>query len=296
MSKICYISKRFSRKSIKIIDQANEIISEFQEGGFELTLRQLYYQFVSRDLIPNRDSEYKKLGSVINDGRLAGEIDWTAIVDRTRNIRENPHWSHPSEILKSAADQYAIDKWQKQKIRCEVWIEKDALIGVIEKPCTDWDVPYFSCRGYTSQSEMWSAAQRMRNLVEENGCKIIVLHLGDHDPSGIDMTRDIQDRLKLLSVQSSITVKRIALNMDQIKKYDPPPNPAKLSDSRAADYINNFGHDSWELDALDPVVLQKLVSKHIQKLLNLKKYDEYQNLEYTQKAQVRDLSDNWEKN
>jgi hypothetical protein len=152
-----YVPRRFSGGNAEVIDDANKIIEEYRNQGFVLTLRQLYYQFVARDLLPNIPSEYKRLGSVINDGRLAGLIDWESIEDRTRHVRETAHWSSPSDIIGSCANQFAIDKWASQPCRVEVWIEKDALLGVIEPACVDLDVPYFSCRGYSSQSELWRA-------------------------------------------------------------------------------------------------------------------------------------------
>ncbi len=290
MPKIKYIDKKFSKVSSARILQAEKIIDEYQSAGLELTLRQLYYQFVARDLIPNSDSEYKKLGVTVSDARLNGLIDWYAIVDRTRSLRSNPHWNTPADILEAAADSYAIDKWREQKTRCEVWIEKDALIGVIERPCSSLDVPYFSCRGYTSQSEMWVAALRIRRANEKHNCKTIIFHFGDHDPSGIDMTRDIQDRLTLLSGKAAIKVKRIALNMDQIEKYKPPPNPTKVTDSRAHDYIKKYGSDSWELDALEPTVLNDLVTKNILRIRDKKKYTKYKNREDKQRLRLKKIA------
>ena len=257
MPRICYVEKNFRESSLAIVAQANEIIEEYTAQGFDLTLRQLYYQFVSRDLVANTQKEYKRLGSIINDARLAGLIDWDSLVDRTRNLQSLAHWTSPSQIVNSCASQYRIDKWEGQPIRPEVWIEKDALLGVISEVCEKLDVPYFSCRGYTSQSEMWGAAQR----TEQYDQPTLIIHLGDHDPSGIDMTRDIRDRLEMF--MGGLEVKRIALNMDQVDKYTPPPNPAKLTDSRIGAYIAEFGSDSWELDALEPQVLVDLVQKTI---------------------------------
>ena len=220
MPNICYTDKRFSPGSLDIIQQANDIIEEYIDQGFQLTLRQLYYQFVARAIIANKQTEYKRLASIISDARLAGRIDWKAIVDRTRNMQQNSHWDSPSDIINACANSYQIDKWHGQPNRVEVWIEKDALIGVIENVCQRNDVAYFSCRGYTSQSEMWSASQRLIEYETEFGQETYILHLGDHDPSGIDMTRDIQDRLRLFNAET--VVNRIALNMDQIKQYNPP--------------------------------------------------------------------------
>ncbi len=258
---IKYVDRNFSISSLSIIEKANSIIEEFEGQGFDLTLRQLYYQFVSRDLIPNQQREYKRLGSIINDARLAGLISWKAIVDRTRNIEGNSHWTGPREIIESCASQFQIDKWKNQGFRVEVWIEKDALVGVIERICRNLDVSYFSCRGYTSQSEMWSAAQRLKAFADENEQVPVIIHLGDHDPSGIDMTRDITDRLDLF--MGGIEVNRIALNIDQVNKYKPPPNPAKITDSRSPKYIKKYGRQSWELDALSPKTISDLIEKTV---------------------------------
>lgn len=260
MPKICYVEKAFRDSSLAIIKKANEIIDNYADQGFDLTLRQLYYQFVSRGLIPNSDREYKRLGSIINDARLAGLIDWNHITDRTRNVRMNSHWEDPGEIIHSAAHSFAVDKWKDQPYRPEVWIEKDALVGVISDVCNRHDIPYFSCRGYTSQSEMWGAARRLLEH-DRNGQRPLILHLGDHDPSGIDMTRDIDERLELF--MGGLKVNRLALNMSQVEEYDPPPNPAKVTDSRASGYISRFGASSWELDALEPAVIAGLIENAI---------------------------------
>ena len=185
MPKIRYQKKSFRADSLEVIEQANAIIEVYAAQGFDLTLRQLFYQFVSRGLIPNKDSEYKRLGSIVNDARLAGLIDWEHITDRTRNLRGNAHWEQPQDIMRSAAYSFAINKWADQDYRPEVWIEKDALVGVIEGVCKTLDIDFFSCRGYTSQSEMWSAGRRLERYYLE-GQTPVVIHLGDHDPSGIE--------------------------------------------------------------------------------------------------------------
>lgn len=263
MPKIAYQSHRFSAASQATIERANAIIAEYAAQGFDLTLRQLYYQFVARGFIPNRDSEYKKLGSTINDARLAGLVDWDAIQDRTRNLRDLSHWDSPGDIIESAAYSYLRDLWANQAYRPEVWIEKDALVGVISGVCSDMDVPYFSCRGYTSQSEMWIAGQRLERRAR-GGQTPIILHFGDHDPSGIDMTRDIDDRLALF--MGGIEVRRLALNMDQVLQYGPPPNPAKTTDSRFMAYIARYSSESWELDSMEPRVLADLIRREIEEL------------------------------
>lgn len=270
MPLIRYIKRKFSPESQALIKQANRILRDFGRRGFRLTLRQLYYQFVSKGLIPNTPRSYKNLGSVVNSGRLAGEIDWDHIEDRTRNLRKNSHWSTPADIINSAASSYRLDMWATQTYRPEVWIEKDALVGVIEGICSRLDVPYFACRGYNSQSEMWGAAQRLLEW-RDAGQKPIILHLGDHDPSGMDMTRDTLKRMRRFG--SNVEIDRLALNMDQIRAHNPPPNPAKVTDSRAAGYIAEFGDSSWELDALDPDIIVGLVRDAIEELIDREPWD-----------------------
>lgn len=286
MPRVRYRDQNFKDATLEIIHRANSIIDAYSKAGLRLTLRQLYYQFVRRDWFPeswadpktgstNNERSYKRLGNMVNDGRLAGMIDWHAIEDRTRNLRSRPHWETPADIIEAAAQSFALDKWVGQNRRVEVWIEKDALLGVIEEVCGDLDVAFFSCRGYTSQSEMWDAAQRLIRY-SRNDQHPLILHLGDHDPSGIDMTRDIRDRLELFMEHhgvESAEVKRIALNWDQVQQYNPPPNPAKITDSRATKYIERFGVSSWELDALEPTVLIDLIRSSVESVMDRTKWD-----------------------
>jgi hypothetical protein len=157
--------------------------------------------------------------------------------------------------------------WRNQPYEIEIWVEKEALAGVIERTANKFRVPFLSCRGYTSQSEMHQAAMRLKRRVVDRQKKIVILHLGDHDPSGIDMSRDIRNRLELFMGQAyaSLTFRRVALNMSQVEKFKPPPNPAKTTDSRYAAYKARFGRESWELDALNPDILDRMTSRAINK-------------------------------
>ena len=270
MPRIAYIQKRFNFSSYQIINHANRIIDEFTADGFNLTLRQLYYQFVAQDLIENSQKAYKRLGMIINDARLAGLIDWHAIEDRTRNLKGHTHWLNPGQIIEAAARGFRLDHWDNQEYRLEVWVEKEALIGVIGQICAELDVDFFACRGYVSQSEMWSAARRLSSYQYKKQ-RPVVIHLGDHDPSGIDMTRDIMDRFDLFK-PDEIDLLRIALNMDQIEEHQPPPNPAKITDSRYNTYRKKYGSDSWELDALNPNIIRDLISDKVKEYRDEEKY------------------------
>ncbi len=316
MPKILYIPKNFRGKSKVMIARANKIIEEYNAQGFTLTLRQLYYQFVARDFIPNTVKSYKMLGTVINDARLAGLIDWNAIEDRTRNVRSLSHWTDPADIVRACASQFHVDLWATQPHRVEVWIEKDALVGVIEGACEEYDVPFFSCRGYVSQSEMWGAAMRavkraertrpttrdsaLRSLgiAERDPQRTIVLHFGDHDPSGIDMTRDITDRINMFCARHGypgiFEMRRLALNMDQVQQYEPPPNPAKITDSRFNAYQEVHGDESWELDALEPSVLDTLIRDEIVSLLDMDEFDRLKGVQDGYREELSTVSNRWQ--
>lgn len=275
---IAYRQKKFTTEHLGIIEKVNRVVEKYKRDGFDLTLRQIYYQFVAKDWFPddrtfidnngkwvrsaqgskNAEPNYKWLGDIINDGRCCGEIDWNAIVDRTRNLDGGPHdCGDPVEFMKRLARAYTLDPWETQPARVEVWIEKDAVEGIAERACEERRVPFFSCRGNVSQSSMWEAAQRLNDYVEQ-GLDVHIIHLGDHDPSGVDMTRDIEARLHEFG-SDIIEVRRIALNMDQVRQYNPPPNPVKLKDSRSPAYVREFGEECWELDALEPSVMMDLI-------------------------------------
>jgi hypothetical protein len=287
MPRIQYQDIKIRMAGLSLINKINGIVREYEKAGYSLTLRQVYYQLVARGIIPNNERSYKNVGVLISNGRLAGLIDWYAIEDRTRYIRSLSHWDNPAEIIQSAVNSYRIDLWDTQPQYVEVWVEKDALIGIIEQVVERFDVPCFSCRGYTSQSEMWSAAMRLIRASKDGERPCTIVHLGDHDPSGIDMTRDIRERLAMFGADNcEMTINRIALNMDQIETYSPPPNPAKLTDTRAEKYIAEFGETSWELDALEPKKLDELVSSTIEKYIDEKEMEKQRERMAEEKEQL----------
>lgn len=266
------------------LDTANALIAEYAAVGQVVTLRQIYYQFVARfpgvlDPVAhakgksvNRLQNYKTLGNVLNRGRLAGLVDWGAMEDRTREVHDLPSWDDPRDAMRTFAAWYHVDMWDGQDYRPEVWIEKDSLTGTIVKVCDKYDVPMFSCRGYTSQSEQYAAGQRFAETLAQ-GQLPLILDLHDHDPSGMDMTRDNQDRLRMFARDEEVEVRRLALNIDQIEALGLPPNPAKMTDSRATGYAAEFGEESWELDALSPRYLSDLVEEAIRDLIDFEAWD-----------------------
>lgn len=278
--------------TLAIIKTANSIIQEYSQQGYTLTLRQLYYQHVARGLIENTEKSYKNMGEIINKGRLSGLIDWDAIEDRTRNLRGLSHWDEPADIIKSAYHSFRLNKWENQSNRIECWVEKDALVGVLQRVCGRHDVDYFSCRGYVSQSEMYEASKRIARYLRQ-GQQVIILHLGDHDPSGIDMTRDIGERLHMF-VGQGIEIDRLALNWEQIEQYNPPPNPAKTTDARFNSYADEYGTQSWELDALEPAVIEDLIEQRILRLRDDLAWQEKEDEERYHRQMLKTTSERWD--
>lgn len=305
---------------LRRIGQINRIVEEYQRMGYKMTLRQLYYQLVSRDIIPNKQKEYANLSSLLTDARMNGLVDWNAIEDRLRIPSSPNSWESPEDGLDTIIELYELPRMQNQYIYIEVWVEKDALSGVLKRVTREYHIPIMINRGYSSASAMYDAYNRFdeaRKLKQ----KVRILYLGDYDPSGIDMIRDIEHRIleffigytanvldetgedgdaKILrecpaenyqrilrnSKYLDFEVVPIALTREQIDEYTPPPNPAKMTDPRAAKFVDEHGSTSWEVDALRPEVLNQILTDAIEGLIDQKKFDKMKKAE---KADVKKL-------
>jgi hypothetical protein len=270
MSKETYTEMlHLSKANNERLQQINEIIEEYREQGYKLTLRQLYYQLVSRDVIPNRTEEYAKLSTILVKGRMAGIVDWEAIEDRIRVPKIPYYASGIKGGINNLISQYRLDRMKDQDVYIEVWVEKDALSGVISRVTEKYHVRLMVNRGYSSATAMHDASERIICATDE-GKEATILYLGDHDPSGMDMVRDIRNRL--LEFGADVTVEHCALLDEHIEKYNPPPNPAKVTDPRAGKYIAQYGKTSWEVDALPPTVLNGIIQTHIDQMIDHSKY------------------------
>lgn len=281
MTKICYREKlHLSQKNIERLEEINVIIEEYGAQGYKLTLRQLYYQLVSRDIIPNKQSEYAKLSHLLKNGRMGGVVDFDAIEDRIR-VPKRPYWvSGVSNAIEDTIRQYRLDRQEGQDVYIECWSEKDALSNILYRVSSHYHIYLVINRGYSSCTAMHDAHKRFEN--HDNN---VILYLGDHDPSGLDMVRDIQDRLDEFG--SSVEVIPIALTTAQIRQYNPPPNWAKITDPRAKWYIQEHGNTSWEVDALEPNVLHKLLQQHIEYRIDMNHFREVIEQENEDKATLR---------
>lgn len=342
----------FKEDTRDIIDKMSRILSEYDQ---KLSARQVYYRFIGDDLLPaswidleynrkkglpvdtkNTEKNYKRLLGILADARYAGLVDWDAIEDRGREPKVPSEWDSLDGLVDAAVEQFRLPRRRDQPRHLELWVEKDALAGVLGPIARRAHVPLVVNKGYSSASAMKAAADRMLEAcgvavarrqcgscaedysyrypdgtckgcgskidrsgvlfryedtdgeqVEDSKKDVVVLYLGDHDPSGEDMVRDVRDRLTEFGVPN-LEVVKVALTMVQIRRFKPPPNPAKVTDSRAAAYIAQFGNQSWELDALPPRELNRIVEQAIAKYTDRELMDAAIERENADRERVRE--------
>ena len=266
--KEAFRSEKISEKKLSYIYTINEILSEYKEMGYKLTLRQLYYQLVSRDLIANRAQEYSKLSSVLVTARMNGLTDWFLIEDRLRKP-QIPYWVKDiKDAMKDTIRTYRLDRQSEQENHIEIWTEKDAVSNILRKVTEFYHIKLMINRGYSSCSAMKEAFDRLSYRSTYEAQNVIIIYVGDHDPSGLDMIRDIESRFDEFGL-SGFKIIHIALTRRQVDEFKPPPNPAKITDPRAKWYIALHGDESWELDALKPQYLEGIVDKAVQDNIDL---------------------------
>lgn len=293
-----FVDHKFSEASIKLIGTVNNILREYGVQGYRLSLRQLYYQLVARAIIENSVKSYKRVGNLISDARLAGLVDWNMIEDRGRETNFLNHWDNPADIVRDASRWFRTYKWEGQRNYCEVMVEKDALSGILLPVCQELDIRFTANKGYSSSSAMYEAGKRLAKIYDSDGIEDVhIFYFGDHDPSGIDMTRDIADRFSMFSrgLVGHVNVHRLALNWEQVEEWQPPENPAKESDSRYQAYSDKFGESSWELDAVEPRTLADLVRENVEALIDQDVWDEVVAREEVMRAELVKFADEYGK-
>ncbi len=257
----------FRPDSLILIDRCDEIVNEYSGQGLKLTLRQLYYQLVTKNVIKNEERSYKNLSNLVSDARLSGMLDWDAIEDRIRVPVIPSEFKNLSDLVDAALYSYRLPRWETQENYVELWVEKDALAGVLRPLAHQYHVPMMVNRGYSSQSAMYEASKRYLGQ-SDNKFNRVILYLGDFDPSGEDMVRDIGDRMQIFGCGAEFEIRKIALTLAQVKKYNPPPNPAKHTDPRSKEFIAKYGVSSWEVDAINPKELTRIIIKEIESYID----------------------------
>lgn len=288
-----YEHRKFNKRSEELIEAINEIIAIEEANGLSMSVRQIHYQLVNRPDYENSANNVNNLGELISNARMAGLVSWTAIEDRTRPFYDQAYTEHPRDVFKGLDEGFKLNKWREQDFMPEVWVEKESQIDVIGQICNKLEVPFYACKGYNSQSMAWRAGRRMQRYAKR-GQRPIIFHLGDLDPSGWDMTRDNRERLSLFA-GFPVNVQRIALNMDQVREFEPWPNPlkrdagGKLTDSRAQAFRDEFGDESYELDSLTSTQIQHIIEEAVLRVRDRVKWDAAVEQEVEHKRYITDL-------
>jgi hypothetical protein len=256
-----------SRTRIAALDA---LVTEYMAAGRKLTSRHAFYKLVTKNMVENNENTYKSITRLINLAKIAGLLDWAAFEDLQRPVQGDTsdpvHTPYVIDIRSAVQREidtcFMSERWANQPYYVEVGTEKNALMGIIGEAARDGGVAYFATRGYTSGQALYEASKRFRGKINL-GRKCVLLYVGDHDSSGEDMVRDIQNRLDIFGV-GDVEVKKIALTLEQVRQYDLPPQALKGSDTRSAGYQEKYGiNECWEADALEPDVLVRLVQDAI---------------------------------
>jgi hypothetical protein len=257
----------------------NTIIDEYTAHKYTLTVRQLYYQLVARAYMENTLENYGGISKFVTKARMAGLIDWSVIEDRGRVPHFTYYANSVSERLQDALRNFEVDRQLMQKNYIEVWCEKDALTGILEPVTRYYHIPLLVNKGFSSATAIYQGAERFKRAMRK-GQNCVLLYLGDHDPSGLNMIKkDIPKRLTEFEI-TDIQIRHIALTTEQVRKYKPPKNPAKITDTRFKKYKQEHGLYSWEVDALKPEILDKLLRQEIESSMDMSAFK--QMLEYEQ--------------
>ena len=284
----------------EVVDVVNKVFEEYE---IKLTVRQIYYRLISPpyQLFANTMNNYKQFDKILTKARERGDVDWERIEDRARAIIGGDYgWNNPDdylnykiEDLKNCDSDYTRAMWDNQLQYVEVWVEKDALATLFSNAVRGFRVVTFPSRGYSSFTKVMEAIKdRFLDRIQK-GQQIIILHFSDHDPSGLDMGKDLLNRLKdylktkidelsddlvfvdkFNSERPFFQIFRVALTFDQVKEFNLAPNPTKSADPRAKDYVAQYGDQCWELDAVPPDRLPDIIKRAVQKFIEAPKWNE----------------------
>ena len=271
-----------------IIEQALDVLSQYEPGV--LTIRALHYQLVSRGMT-NDMQHYKRVVAATGIARWDGRIAFDAFSDRERSMASSTKGDPvylEDEIATGKAqvrawmNAFYRNRWENQPYYPEVFIEKKALEGVFYKTCKSHDVALGACKGYPSLTFLHEASIRFKQA-EERGKQPVIIYFGDYDPSGEDIPRALKENLEALGC-STIEVRRVALNENQVIQWKLPPAPTKATDTRS---VNWTGIGQVELDAVRPEKLMSLLESAIDDIFDQDLYQELLDEEEEQRASYR---------
>jgi len=295
----------------EFLNEIETIVRAYQRQGIMMTNRTLYYQLVTTNSIPNAEAIYKRLCTFLTDARYGGYIDWSAIEDLGRVPERHSEWYNVAELIDSAILAYRLPRWNPQDRYIELFVEKQGMASVLQPIANKYHIYFGYNKGYSSAVTLYDLYKRIKEQLFDNDDEFrkdykpcTILYLGDFDPSGLDMVRDIRERITEflrkafekcsepefgddeIDVKLGVTgcddvdenavfrVDHLALTSDQVQQYNPPPNPAKVTDPRAKGYVARYGRVSWELDSLRPDILRSIAEDGIRKYIDIDLYNE----------------------
>jgi hypothetical protein len=269
-------------KTLKLIEQAAAILAETHP----MTVRQVYYQLVSRQVIENTRGAYGAVCNALRDARLNGVIPWEHIEDRLRRPRCVSMWNDLADFGEAVRRSYRRDVWNTQPRVLEAWLEKDALSGIFEEVLEPYGVTLNVGRGYDGWSSIKAAAERYgAGDGSDDGPPVSVIYFGDHDPSGEDMLTSLRKRLAVLG--SHPTIEKVAILREDIEEYHLPPDFAKKSDTRAKGFIETYGDEAIELDALPVAILRQRLTDAVEARMDLDALADVQQEEVEDKRRLK---------
>jgi hypothetical protein len=276
---------------------------EVLEQERPMTLRQLYYRLVSAGHLANRQPEYKRLGNLMTRLREAGDVPRTWIVDNVRSTLKPSSWSGLADFGESVRDCYRLDFWAGMDAHVEIFVEKDAVAGTVQPVTQRYDVALRVCRGYSSIS----FAGEIADLWTEVEKPVYAYYLGDFDPSGFDLERDLREKLERYSKRLDCFLRydrdgaprpdrapdgnttvwnRLAIRAGDFDQFGLVRLPVKEKDMRSAGFVARYGSDCAEVDALPPTELRRRVEEAIRSHINQARWE---GLRLVEEAERRSL-------
>lgn len=268
-------------ETVALMEGLGTILAE----QYPLTVRGAFYQASTRDLVPKAEAGYKKVQRLLVKMREEKLIPWSWIADGTRWRRGPDTWQSPEEALRSWSQHYRRDLWSKSPEIVEVWLEKEALAGVIYPVIDEYAVDLMVCRGYPSLSFLHGAAEH----AEESGKSLTIYYLGDRDPSGRDIPRMIAERLVDFGLINNcdFRLELLAVTDDQVEELELPSRPTKASDTRSG----NFKGASVELDAIPAPTLRAIVESAIVEHVDTRELEVLRGVEAEEREGLQRLAD-----
>ena len=274
------------KKSIQLLEQVKEIIESYD---FALTLRQIYYQLVAKQIIPNQQKYYMKLSRLCVIGRDEGILPEDAFADRLRQVDKPSSYLDLADFMATVKAAYRKDKWQNQSSYLEIWTEKDALRSVLTEITYPYDVNLMVVRGQVSRTAIYESYERYSKKIEEgNDCYLY--YAGDFDPSGLSIYNSLEERIRNYGIAGKyITFERIALTPEQIEDYDLPCDPGKQTDPNYKRFVSEYGDNVVELDSLPPEVLRETVKDCIEQHIDYDFFVQAQETEFKERARLQEF-------